>query len=221
MSEYKEFEDARWKGRIQNPVFRHGAALDLIDPKDRSILDIGCGDGLFEKLVVDRLPNVRAVGVDFSDEAIALAAVKVPKAEFVVADALVGGIPFADGSFDTVVALDTLEHLYVPQDLIKEMTRVSKKRLIIGVPNFSSLPARLQMLMGKVPENNKPKKGHVYWFNHRVLVNMLKDEGLTIESVKVNCQLQRYPIVGKILLFLARTFPNLFALSYVVAARKK
>ena len=75
-------------------------------------------------------------------------------------------LPFPDNSFDIVISLDVLEHLYAPENLIKEAVRVSKRHLIIGVPNFNSLPARLQVLFGAVPENNRPNKGHVYWFNY-------------------------------------------------------
>jgi len=54
--------------------------------------------------------------------------------------------------------LDILEHLYYPKALLLEASRVADK-VIFSVPNFSSLPARMQTLFGLVPENNTAKKG--------------------------------------------------------------
>jgi hypothetical protein len=45
-------------------------------------------------------------------------------------------IPFKNKSFDTVACYDLLEHLVHPLDALKEMIRVSCKRVVIGGPNF-------------------------------------------------------------------------------------
>ena len=56
-------------------------------------------------------------------------------------------LTFADKTFDVVVSLDVLEHLYNPESLLKEASRVSNRFVIIGVPNFNSLPARIQVFL--------------------------------------------------------------------------
>lgn len=129
-------------------------------------------------------------------------------------------LPYSDKSFDSIVMLDVLEHLYNPLHLIKESMRVSKKCLIIGVPNFNSLPARIQMLFGRIPENNTPSKGHIYWFNFDVLKNLLKLNGLKIVDIRTNTFWQHTPFVNRIIKFMSRKFPSIFALSFVVKAEK-
>jgi len=129
-------------------------------------------------------------------------------------------LPFQDGTFDTVVMLDVLEHVYAPEVLLEEAVRVSKKYIIISVPNFNSLPARLQILFGKVPENNRPNKGHVYWFNYDNLTKMIKQHDLHIMDMRVNTVFENRFLLGDLTRFFARVFPSLFTLSFVVKAEK-
>lgn len=121
-------------------------------------------------------------------------------------------LPYKNDSFDSVVMLDVLEHLYDPSVLLEEAIRVSRKNIIIGVPNFSSLPARIQMFFGKVPENNKPNKGHVYWFNYDILNRLTMSLGLSLVEYKANT----FKPFSYINHFFTKTAPNLLALSYVI-----
>jgi len=52
----------------------------------------------------------------------------------VIADATL--LPFSDGAFDVVVSIDTLEHIPAERraDLVKELVRVARKHVVIGVP---------------------------------------------------------------------------------------
>ncbi|MDP2648519.1 MAG: class I SAM-dependent methyltransferase, partial [bacterium] len=215
-----EFDEMRWKDKSQRIVFRHEAALSLIGAQDKEILDIGCGDGLLVRLITEKYGDAQCTGVDFSHNAIARARAGVPKADFKVVDAVSASLPFHDNAFDVVIALDVFEHVLMPEKLLAEMKRVSKRGVVVGVPNFSSLPARLQVLLGKVPENNRPGKGHVYWFNHYVLGNLLRADGLRIKKVRTNYPWARVPVVGAVIGALLRVFPNAFALSFIIYAEK-
>lgn len=186
------------------------AALALID--HGPVLDIGCGDGLLLGFLRDR--DIDAEGIDISDEAVARCQEQGLKARtYDPADPL----PFEDGSFETVVLLDVLEHVYDPVALLKEATRVSRKTVVVGVPNFSSLPARLQVLLGKVPENNRPNKGHVYWFTHSELGSVAQRAGLREAALKMNTF---RPFTG-VLYALVRILPDLMALSFVARYEKR
>lgn len=219
--DYELFEDKRWSKKMQQLVFRHQAAYSLFkNSEGTSFLDIGCGDGVFEEFVKSEHPEVVCAGIDLSETAIATAKEKVSGVEFIARDVLREGIPYPDNSFDVVIALDVLEHVFNPEILLSEMKRVAKHHVIIGVPNFSSFPSRVQMLFGRVPENNRPKKGHVYWFTRDILASLLTSHGLKISKFETNHQLAKVPFFGTLLKFLARIFPNLFALSFVALAKK-
>lgn len=213
----KSFENQRWQSD-QVAVFRHQAALEfLIKEPAASLLDVGCGDGFFLELL-NKHSGLKGNGLDLSDLAVAKCQAKGFDCRLFDFDNAV--LPFSDGSFETVVALDVLEHLYQPQELLKEMKRLARKNLILSVPNFNSLPARLQVLFGRVPQNNLPKKGHLYWFNLAVLSKLLADSGLKIQAVKSHTFWEKRPLIGGLMKFLNSLMPALFSLSFVVKAQK-
>ena len=211
----EQFENLRWSSRDSKLGFNHESALEMIS--DGSVLDLGCGDGtLFDSL---KLRGNTAEGLDISQEAIKKCEAKGHKVKLF--DFSNGQLPYADNSFDYVVMLDVLEHLYNPDTLLVEAKRVSKQFVILSVPNFSSLPARLQVAPGKGPENNKRGKGHIFWFNWNVLIKMLRARELKIVASKYRTFWQSRFIIGAVTGFLMKAMPNLFALSLVVKVVKK
>lgn len=110
--------------------------IKVIPPDTHSVLDVGCGNGCFVNTLVSIFPNRfdRVIGLDLSDEA--LKHVKTEKLNGNITDLL-----FEDESFDLVTSLEVLEHL--PQEDFKrgvsELQRVSKKYVIITVPNNENL----------------------------------------------------------------------------------
>jgi len=207
----KKFENVRWENMVQKSFFRHSAILKLI--KEKKVLDIGCGDGLFLTALKEK--GVEAVGVDISD--VAVKKCREKGLNVVLLDANDSSMPFSDKSFELVVLSDVLEHLYNPDDILIEAKRLSKK-VLISVPNFNSLPARLQMLLGRIPENNKPSKGHIYWFNYSVLKDVLAKHGFEIKIIETNTFWENFWGVGVVMKKLKKYFPSLFALSFVVRA---
>ncbi|MFA5942660.1 MAG: methionine biosynthesis protein MetW [Candidatus Paceibacterota bacterium] len=205
----KAFEENRWKTLHQKTEFRHRAAVSLIE--GGTVLDVGCGDGLLLRMLRDR--GIEGRGLDLSETAVELC--RKDGFDVCVGDFTQRALPFADDSIDYVVALDVLEHLYAPEILVKEMARVARVAVVLGVPNFSSLPARLQVLVGGVPENNRPKKGHLYWFNHDVLRELCASAGAPLEVCKMNTFFP-FSLFGTEAPFM----PNLLALSFVVVLPK-
>lgn len=83
------------------------------------LLDLGCGTGY----TLSRLPRgMRAVGLDYSGHALTLADQRAPGVQLVRGSAY--QLPFADRSFDAVLALDVLEHLDDDQRAAREIARV-------------------------------------------------------------------------------------------------
>lgn len=101
-------------------------ALDLV-PGFRT-LEIGCGGGQLAANITPSLGEKgKYVGLDASDEqleAARAAYADIPNAEFVRGDAT--ALPFEDGSFDRVVAINTLEYIPDTGAVLAEIRRVLK-----------------------------------------------------------------------------------------------
>lgn len=102
-------------------------------PRDTaSILDIGCGNGL----ITNRLSQQFDVtGIDLSEEALRHVQTKT-----IVAPA--HSVPLGEASADLVFASELLEHLpgTVLHETVAEFKRLSRKYILITVPNREFLP---------------------------------------------------------------------------------
>src|SRR2546428_11968017 len=87
-----------------------------------SILDVGCGPGYVSAAAAER--GAMPIGLDFSEEMIAIAKKKFPTIEFRQGDAQ--NLPFPDASVDRVVASFALLHLANPERAMTEAARVLK-----------------------------------------------------------------------------------------------
>ena len=87
-----------------------------------SILDIGCGPGYVSTAAAER--GATPTGLDFSNEMVAIAKKMFSQIQFKEGDAQ--SLPFADASFDRVLANFALLHLADPERAIAEAFRVLK-----------------------------------------------------------------------------------------------
>ena len=204
------FEDRFWGQRDQEVVWRHKIALELV--LDEPVLDVGGGDGLFLSLLRERRGFTRLSLSDVSPVAVEKAKRKGFEAQVID---ITNPLPFPDNSFGTACALDVLEHLYDPVNTLQEMARVAR-RVVFVVPNFHYWKDRLKMLMGHVPFQCKPKRGHVHWFNYPTLQILLEEQGLQIETFVCGGFMRLGPVGD----WLARWHPNLFAHSFAVRVKK-
>src|SRR5712691_9018912 len=128
---FTEFEHAGWQ-RVANEYDSTWSSstrqfipplLDAADVSGKmSILDVGCGPGYVSVAAAER--GAIPIGLDFSEEMIAIAKQKFPRIEFRQGDAQ--NLPFPDASFDRVVANFALLHLASPERACAEAARVLK-----------------------------------------------------------------------------------------------
>jgi len=154
MTKPKDFKNKKFTSnyyKLENPhhiyiTKRINEILKGFTPK--KVLDLGGGNGEYSSI----FPNTEYIGVDCVDEQIRRMRSKGLKAFKLD---LEKKIPFKDNSFDLILLMDTIEHIYNNFLLIKEVRRILIKhgRLIITVPNISSLYNRLNLLRGYKPAN--------------------------------------------------------------------
>lgn len=91
------------------------------------VLDVACGTGTFERLVVVEQPTQSIIGVDLSEKMLEIAEEKCrdyPNVSF--QNASVTALPFVDRSFDVVVSASAFHYFENPTAALIEMRRVLK-----------------------------------------------------------------------------------------------
>jgi SAM-dependent methyltransferase len=89
------------------------------------VLDVGCGSGWATRLIAETAVNGRVVGIDISDEMIAVAqssSAGFPNIDFKVASA--ESLPFADAEFTHVFSMESLYYYSDLSTALKEIHRV-------------------------------------------------------------------------------------------------
>ncbi len=103
------------------------------DLKVDSILDVGCGEGFTLQRLYKNKIGKRLEGVDFQKSAIEIGTKLHP--DLALKQGNIYNLEYRDNSFDLVMATEVLEHLDDPKKGLKELIRVSKKYLLLSVPN--------------------------------------------------------------------------------------
>ena len=117
-----------WDEHIAKPDFglRQKKYLELAGWGDK-IIELGCGLSPF--LDKARKRYKECWGLDYSLETIAQARKKYPKVHYACGNAI--DTQF-DKEFDVSVAGELIEHLETPELLIKELMRITKRRIILS-----------------------------------------------------------------------------------------
>lgn len=126
-----------WTGELFDEIerARFDFVIARIDPAVRSLLDVGCGNGLFLKRVREKRPDITVLhGADRS--AAALAHVEAERTQ-----SSIDALPMADGSFDCITCLEVIEHLpaNVYAGALRQLARLPRQQLIITVPKDQDL----------------------------------------------------------------------------------
>jgi SAM-dependent methyltransferase len=85
-------------------------------------LDAGCGAGMAAQMATARGASV--TGIDASQELLAIARERVPKAEFAIGD--LETLPFGDATFDVVTGFNSFQYAADPGKALAEARRVTK-----------------------------------------------------------------------------------------------
>ena len=160
--------------------------------RGRRLLEVGCGAG---EVLACYAPGNRVVAMDIDREALEACRTRLG-VETVWGD-FTSHLPFEDGSFDAVVAGETLEHLPFPSLFLAEVRRVLLPGgLFVGsVPNAYHYRRRLNALAGRPFD---PDPTHLRFFSLESLRTTLAT-ALTVEEI--------VPIRGR----WAHRWPSLFA----------
>lgn len=144
--------------------FIAGVLQQLKKTRPGTILDIGCGTG-FVTDAVQKSAGADIVGCDRDPVRLSFAK-KQYGLETVLAD--INWLPFRPSSFDTVIAMEIIEHVPDKESALFEIGRVAKRTILITVPNdpvfmvANFLRGKNLMTFGNPPD-------HISHFTRRTL----------------------------------------------------
>ena len=172
------------KEATKNPIERRmvdgfaNALARCLPASATRVLEVGCGEGRQLTAIGSRFPDADLIGLDLPDVELEEAWDGV-ESSMVQASALT--LPFADRSFDLVMAIEVLEHLPDPAQAMREIARVASGTVVLSVPwepvwRLGNLArGRYIAALGNTP-------GHIQHFTRRGFARMV-GRAITVEEV--------------------------------------
>ena len=191
------YDHIDWYDAIDHPVALLRAENALRNPwiaemlvqrgkQGCSVLDIGCGAGFLTNYLAKQ--GYRVSGIDLSTSSLQEARRRDETGSVSYHSGNATSLPFADQSFDVVTAMDLLEHVEQPDQVIREAARVLKKGGLFFFHTFNrNLLSYLLIIKGVdwfLP--NAPKNMHVYslFIKPKELEKMCAKESLIVEEMR-------------------------------------
>jgi len=225
----------RAESRHRNPWIAD-EIMRALGPQPVRVLDLGCGAGFLANYLAARGHLV--TGVDTTEENLAVARAHAPTTP-ISPDAVVGtaayrlgdacALPYPDASFDVVCAMDLIEHVARPDELVAEAARVLRPGGMFFFHTFNrTWLANLIVIKGVAWfVNNAPADLHVIelFRSPAELEEMCRTHGLEITVMQGSRPRFRWPLwrmllTGKVGDDFAFTFTRSTAIGYTGHARR-
>lgn len=175
------------KHTSKNPIQKfliknfYSSLISLAKPLlPQTILDAGCGEGFsMNKLRLNGIGE-KIEGIEYSKDAISFGKKLFPHLN--IKQGSVYDLPYKDNSFDLIICTEVLEHLEKPTKALNEILRVSKRYLIISVPN-EPLFMMSNFLRGKNLSRLGNDEGHINHWNPWSLRKYLAQNKVKVKKI--------------------------------------
>ena len=195
--------------------------LALLPDNAMTVLDVGCGEGVFAKQIKDK-NNAEAWGIELMEEPAQLAAKVLDNVFVGPCQKFLDDLP--DDYFDVVYCNDVLEHLVDPYSFLGGLkSKLSANGVVISsIPNIRYHDAFQKIILQKkfeYQEHGIFDKTHLRFFTKSSIAQMYKDQGYEIiEHKGINRTRSIRPYLFNIpFLFTAM---DMFYLQFATVARR-
>ncbi|WP_339750325.1 methyltransferase domain-containing protein [uncultured Rubinisphaera sp.] len=179
------------------------------------ILDVGC----YEAPLRELLPQEEYYGIDI-----------VGKPDQVINLEECKQLPFADGSFNSVICIEVLEHINNLHDMFHELFRVSSQDVIVSLPNcWCGARQKVGRGRGEILHyglpHQKPVDRHKWFFNVSQVVDFF-ESACPAEYELVDLRVVEKPRSGPLTLirrfwFSSKAYANRYAHTVFAVYRRK
>jgi ubiquinone/menaquinone biosynthesis C-methylase UbiE len=202
MRVFKDIQDIAYltvakKGLYSKPEYsveksRMILVMDILRKYPADIfLDVGCGEGIYIKKLRNSYKFL--IGLDFCRQALLdiKKEIGVENVELIMAD--VHHIPIKDGAVDLALSSEVIEHVENPSEVIRQISAVSRKYVVITVPIETNQKAKTtidlltkdsEVLKHQLQRNLEiTKTTHIHEFSFAYIEQALVNSG-KLEIVK-------------------------------------
>lgn len=164
-----------------------GEVACLVPMDAKKILDVGCGEGVLGKGLLDR-GAVEVVGIEISSSV-------AKKAQENISSVICGDVenvtlPFERGYFDCIIFADVLEHLQNPLSVLNRFKAyLSDSGVIVAsIPNVRYCSIINMLIEGRweYQDYGILDKTHLRFFAKKDMEKMFQDAGLEITAINEN-----------------------------------
>ncbi|MDP3988039.1 MAG: class I SAM-dependent methyltransferase [Candidatus Levybacteria bacterium] len=191
----KKFYERYWKNQKTLSDFYYKLpVVKKFIPKEKGVrvLDFGCGKGAVLAEILKINPNLKITGADTSEEALKTIKKRFKKYKFYkVQDG--EKLPFERNTFDFILALDVLEHIYDTQNAFSELSRILKPdgKILITVPYYG-LIKNLIIALFFFDYIFEPYSPHIRFFTKKTLLTCLSR--VKLKPLQTGCFGRFYPV---------------------------
>lgn len=143
------------------------------------LLDFGCGAGTLVQAL--RVEGKEAYGIEMRRPEIEAHLIEEAKPHVTLYDGAFP-LPYADGQFASVTAVEVVEHITEYQEAVRELARVCREKCLITVPDMSAVPTLFPH--GAVPWHLL-EGTHYNFFNQTSLEALLKLHFRTVAFARI------------------------------------
>ncbi len=147
-----------------------------------TVYEAGCGEGYISKHIYDyccqRNKRVEICASDLSESIINKAKLDFPQIQFHTNS--IYNLQELDEAFDLVVACEVLEHLENPRDALMELFRISKRYVLVSVPD-EPIWCIANFARGKYIRSFGNTPRHINHWNRKAITRLVSGYGSIIE----------------------------------------